>query len=272
MVNKVCIKCVIEKPLIDFTKRKTSLDGYRNECKKCTNELTKQYRKKNPEKRKDSDKKYRELNLEKVRTATKKWQKDNKEKYREYDKKYRELNPEKINKKTKKYRNTNPEKVKEATNKWRRNNRDKINEYYRKLRKSDPLYKLTCNIRTMIHHAITGNGDKKCNKTEEILGCSYEFIKNYIERQWLLSHNLNEYGETWMNWGNYGKYKSGIFNYGWDIDHKIPLASNKTYEGLIKLNHYSNLQPLCSYTNRDIKKDKIVDNYIYVDTNFGSKH
>jgi hypothetical protein len=30
-----------------------------------------------------------------------------------------------------------------------------------------------------------------------------------------------------MNWGNYGKY-NGEINYGWDIDHIIPLYTSKT--------------------------------------------
>lgn len=40
-----------------------------------------------------------------------------------------------------------------------------------------------------------------------------------------------------------------------NIDHIIPLSSAKTEEDIIKLSHYSNLQPLCSKVNRDIKKD-----------------
>lgn len=31
----------------------------------------------------------------------------------------------------------------------------------------------------------------------------------------------------------------------------IPLSSVNTEDGLIKLNHYTNLQPLCSKINRD---------------------
>lgn len=59
-----------------------------------------------------------------------------------------------------------------------------------------------------------------------------------------------------MSWENYGKY-NGELNYGWDIDHIIPLSSANDESELIKLNHYSNLQPLCSYINRYIKSDKI---------------
>ena len=59
-----------------------------------------------------------------------------------------------------------------------------------------------------------------------------------------------------MNWDNRGLY-SGEFNYGWDIDHVIPLSSVNTEDEIIKLNHYTNLQPLCSKINRDIKKDNL---------------
>ena len=59
-----------------------------------------------------------------------------------------------------------------------------------------------------------------------------------------------------MSWDNYGLY-NGELNYGWDIDHIIPLASATTEKELLKLNHFTNLQPLCSKINRDIKRDTI---------------
>jgi hypothetical protein len=58
-----------------------------------------------------------------------------------------------------------------------------------------------------------------------------------------------------------GELNYGELNYGWDIDHKIPLSSGKTEEKIIELNHYTNLQPLCSKINRDIKKDNIYETY-----------
>jgi hypothetical protein len=51
----------------------------------------------------------------------------------------------------------------------------------------------------------------------------------------------------------------GIYepNKSWDIDHIIPLSSAINEYDILKLNHYSNLQPLCSYINRYIKKDNL---------------
>ena len=56
-----------------------------------------------------------------------------------------------------------------------------------------------------------------------------------------------------MTFGIRGLY-NGELNYGWDIDHIIPTHIAKTEEELIGLNHYTNLQPLCSHINRNIKK------------------
>ena len=86
------------------------------------------------------------------------------------------------------------------------------------------------------------NHNKNC-KTTEIIGCSFQELKLYLESKWL----------DWMNWDNYGKY-NGKFNYGWDIDHIIPLSSVNSEKELLTLLHYTNIQPLCSHINRDIKK------------------
>jgi hypothetical protein len=51
---------------------------------------------------------------------------------------------------------------------------------------------------------------------------------------------------------------NGQLNYGWDMDHIVPMSSAKTEEEVIRLNNYLNFQPLCSYVNRVIKKDRII--------------
>lgn len=63
-----------------------------------------------------------------------------------------------------------------------------------------------------------------------------------------------------MNWENYGNPKDGKYelNKTWDLDHIIPICSAKTNEDIIRLNHYTNFQPLCSYVNRYIKRHRIL--------------
>ncbi len=118
---------------------------------------------------------------------------------------------------------------------------------YKKIRrKNDSLYKLKEACRKTIYMSIKRNGYSKKTKTYEILGCSYEDFKTHIESKF----------ESWMNWDNYGLCNNE-FNYGWDIDHIIPCASAITEEELLKLNHYSNLQPLCSHINRNLKRDRL---------------
>ena len=85
----------------------------------------------------------------------------------------------------------------------------------------------------------------KSKSTEEIIGCSFEDFKLYLESKF----------EDWMNWKNYGLY-NGEYKSGWDIDHIKPLSSAKTENDIYHLSHYSNLQPLCSRENRYDKKDK----------------
>ena len=98
-------------------------------------------------------------------------------------------------------------------------------------------------MRTSISQSFKKNGFTKKSRTHEILGCTFEDFKTHLESKF----------ESWMSWDNYGKY-NGELNYGWDIDHIIPLITAVIEEDVVKLNHYTNLQPLCSKTNRDIKK------------------
>ena len=118
-------------------------------------------------------------------------------------------------------------------------------KYYRERRKIDCMFALKSGIVRLIRQSFIKNGYLKKSKTQEILGCTYEEFKVYLESKF----------QPWMNWDNKGKY-NGELNYGWDIDHIIPLSSAKTEEDVYKLNHYTNLQPLCSKINRDIKRDK----------------
>ena len=114
---------------------------------------------------------------------------------------------------------------------------------HKKRFETDVLYRLIYRLRRNISGSIRGKGYTKKAKTTDILGCSFEVFKTHLESKF----------EPWMNWDNHGKY-NGTFNYGWDLDHIIPISSADNEIGIMKLNHYTNFQPLCSKINRDIKK------------------
>lgn len=127
---------------------------------------------------------------------------------------------------------------------YRELNKENHNIYIKDRLSTDTLFKLSINIRNLIRLSFNRNNYTKKSKTEQILGCSYKEFKQHLELQF----------QSWMNWDNRGLY-NGELNFGWDIDHIIPLSSAKSEEEIIKLNHYSNLQPLCSKINRYVKKN-----------------
>ena len=158
---------------------------------------------------------------------------------------YYEKNKEKIDSTNKIFRDNN----KDYFQNYRLVNKDNRKIYINNRLKNDKLFKLSLNIRNLIRQSIKRNGYSKDSKTTDILGCSFEEFKLHIESFW----------EPWMNWGNHGNW-NGLpteINTAWDIDHKIPVSSATTEEELMNLNHYSNLQPLCSYTNRIIKRNNL---------------
>lgn len=165
------------------------------------------------------------------------------------DKKYHVKNKSKNNKISKEWNDNNKEYKKELARKYYLNNKESIidnnNEYQKERRKKDNLFRLKCRVRSLISNSINRKRYKKNSATEKILGCTFNEFKLYIESKF----------ETWMTWENYGLY-NGELNCGWDIDHIIPNSHSKSEDESLKLNHYSNLQPLCSKVNRDLKINK----------------
>ena len=206
MENKICRCCYIEQPIINFCISRKNYDGYNHFCKSCCSKKSKEYLEKNKDKVKEKNKKFN------ARI-------DVKERRSKYSKEYREANLDIMRKKA---------LEKQATN------------------RKNPIYKLKESIRNSIRNSFKKCGIVKNTNISNILGCSFDEFKQYLESKF----------EPWMNWENRGFY-NGEFNYGWDIDHIIPIKFAKTEEDIIRLNHYTNLQPLCSHYNRDIKRDNI---------------
>ncbi len=248
MKTKKCKNCEEIKSIDEFGKHKITKDGLRTICKICNNNNAKKYYTNSVDKVRE----YYLLNNGAIKEKRKEYYKNNIETEKEKCKIYRKHNSKKISEKQKEWFNNNPNYKKEWVDKNPTYHKE-YGEKYKKIRnektkerkKIDPIFNLRCYMNRMINTTLKKNGFTKKSKTNDILGCSFEKFKEHIERQF----------ETWMSWNNRGLY-DGQPNHGWDIDHIIPLSSAKTEEDVIKLNHYTNLQPLCSYVNRVVKRDK----------------
>jgi hypothetical protein len=95
---------------------------------------------------------------------------------------------------------------------------------------SDPMYAMTRRLSNRICKAINSKGYSKTSKTSEMLGCDWNHLMAHLEAKFV----------DGMTWGN---------RHLWHIDHITPLASATSEEELIKLNHYTNLQPLWAEDN-----------------------
>lgn len=256
MDKKLCKKCKLEKDIIFFHKDISKKDGHKNSCKECQRVYSDNFYLENKSRLCDYSNNYYKnvCNDSEYKSKRKEYMSlylsDNKEYKKEYNKKYNLNNKEKISENKKLYREDNKENIK----KYKIENREKIKEsalkyYYSRINK-DNLFYLSFKIRNLIRISIKKKGYSKKSKTTEILGCSLMDFKIYLESRF----------EPWMEWSNHGLY-NGDFDYGWDIDHIVPISSAKTEEDVIKLNHYTNLRPLCSFVNRVIKREKVIYGY-----------
>ena len=237
------------------------------EQKKKNKEYNRTYYEKNKEKINEINRIYFEKNKEKIKEVQKRRYQENQNELLEQKKLYYQKNVDVLTERNKKYRKENKDKISIQKKANYEKNKDVIKEksllnYYNNIEKrkmsmriweknklkNDVLFRLKKNLSTTLRKILKSKNFKKGTKDKlAILGTDYKTFKEHLEGLW----------EPWMNWNNYGKYKKGTFNYGWDIDHIIPTSTAKTEEEVLKLNPYTNLKPLCSKVNRDIKKDKV---------------
>jgi len=165
------------------------------------------------------EKKYKLKHLKSLDKA-KRWRSDNSIKCKEYHKKRYEEFPEKVKRISKRWRDENQEKVREHRRLYEKNKRIK-----------DPIHSLKRRLRCRTAKAFIRNGYSKKSQTESMLGCEWLVLKNHIESKFT----------DGMSWGN---------RHLWHIDHIVPLASATTLDELMKLCHYTNLQPLWAFDNQ----------------------
>lgn len=209
--EKLCKQCDVVKTRSEYYIIVGHISTY---CKECTKENRKKYDLMNPEK----------IKARYVR---------DKEKQSERQRKFSKENPEIMRERRKKRAHImNPYYAE-----YRKKNKAIINEklkvYQKERRKTDILFKMKQYMSSRIRIAFYSTGNRKCKKTEEILCCTIAELKVYIESKMT----------DGMTWDNYGYY-------GWHIDHLTPLAKAKTEEEIIKLSHYTNLQPMWRLDNQ----------------------
>ena len=193
---KTCTKCKVEKDLSEFNKSKKGKNGLASTCKSCSRQ----------------------------------YYIDNKEYLSKKAKQYYIENKEEINKNSIKYYIKNKENIKERNKQYVLDNRKKINDHRKNRILNDPLFKLSCDIRSLINISVKKQGYTKKSKTYNILGCSLKEFKQHLESQFTEG----------MTWDNQGK---------WHMDHIYPVSLAKDEQHLIKLNHYTNFQPLWAIDN-----------------------
>jgi len=110
---------------------------------------------------------------------------------------------------------------------------------------SDPEFKMSMCLRARVRSALKKKRyQKKKLRTNELIGCTYDFLKGYLESKF----------SRGMTWENYGSY--------WHIDHVVPCDSFDlldVYQQRLCF-HYSNMQPLPKKEN--LKKSNHVDSVV----------
>lgn len=192
------------------------------------------------ERKKEYNKKYYLENKEKSKEYNRRYYLKNKEKALQYRKERYELVDKEI---MKKHYEDNKELHKERNKKYYLENKSYFKDYSKKWiknqRENNPLFRLKCSLRSRTYLAFKDGGYSKKSKTNETLGVEWDIVKQHIERQFIEG----------MTWDNYGE---------WQVDHIYPLSKAKSEEEMVKLCHYTNLQPLWRYDNIS-KQDKIVE-------------
>lgn len=125
---------------------------------------------------------------------------------------------------------------------WRMHNKERSRISLNERRKTNIQFKLAYLLRSRLRSALKHNA--KTGSAVRDLGCSVDFLKDYLQSKFLP-------GMSWSNHG-FGADK-------WHIDHIIPLVSFDLTdrEQLLKAVHYTNLQPMWQIDNLK-KHDKIL--------------
>ena len=234
--TKVCKGCNTEKLLICFTKNSYRKTGRGSKCYECGNAASKRYQKNNPEKVKESRKRYNEKNKEYFREKRQGGKDFIGRSLTNKSITYQEARDRK-RKEWKEFAEKNPDKIMQ----YQKNAQPRRNKQVKEREQNDLSFKIRRRMRHRVNLAM--KGETKHFTTLTLLGCSLDFFRQWLEKNF----------ENGMNWDNYG--------YGpdkWNIDHNLPCASFDLTdpEQQKACFHWSNMFPMWQKHNFS-KKDNI---------------
>lgn len=230
---KVCTMCGEEKALTEFTFDKSNKkDGRRASCKKCTSERIKKYFQDNPDKKKAFDKESYEKHREKKLQQKKEYYERKKEEILLARKEYYQNNIEKRKEYNRKYREADIESHRLRNRLYKRQNAQILSQKRKERIASDNLLTFKERIRLLVKGGFYRLKHNKRLNTIDILGADWETVREHIVSQF-------KDGMTWE------AFVAGEIH----IDHIKPLATATCAEDIVKLNHYTNLQPLWALDN-----------------------
>jgi len=208
---------------------------YRQTHKKEINERNKKYRK---IQNKEYQKQYHLEHLEKAKETNKKYRLEHKEELKKKKHESYLKNKEEIKQKAKIYRQTHKEEIRI----YKQKNKEKISiqkKIARRIWVKNPINKLRCYLASRLWSVLKGN--IKSEHTMKLTGCSIEFLKTHLEKQFVK-------GMKWSNWGT-GYNGKGMQE--WHIDHIIPCSSFdlRIPEQQFACFNYTNLRPLWATEN-----------------------
>lgn len=169
---------------------------------------------------------------------------------REYSQNYYKINRNSIIKQSTEYNKTHPETIAAAQHKYYEKNKRRIIADMIETVKNDPILRLRANISRSIREALFDVQSSKGGRSFlTYIGYTIEDLKIHMETLF----------ETWMNWDNYGAYKTNRWDdnntttWKWNIDHIIPQADlpyiSMEDDNFKKCWALTNLRPLSAKQN-----------------------
>jgi hypothetical protein len=99
------------------------------------------------------------------------------------------------------------------------------------MNKRPPLTRLIYNLNNRYSNLVKSYDFEMEKSPTEVLGISREELEVYIQKRF----------RDGMTWDNYGTH--------WVGDHILPISEIKSYDDLVRICHYTNLQPLLKTEN-----------------------